>query len=321
VGLLVALVAAAFPTAVRAEDGCGPQALVLAAMPLELEPLLAEATIERTTTIDGRTFHTGTLAGRDVVLAMTGIGMENARITTELAYETTECPFTSTLFSGVAGSIHRIGDVAVPVSWTDGEGGRWRADRRMLDAATAVAEAGTVELSDTVPVGDAACACPPGPYEDPGTPVTMPHDTTLHVGGEGISGDMFSGRAVPCLPGGGDVAGCSPCLPGAAPEQAAAFAENAPPLLETEFVQGMLQQPPVTTDRYTAQDMETAATAAVARDHKVPFLGIRAVSDGQGDPLHLPGFPWQFFTYRHLAGDNAAAVTIAVLQELPAELA
>jgi nucleoside phosphorylase len=62
-----------------------------------------------------------------------------------------------------------------------------------------------------------------------------------------------------------------------------------------------------------AQDEETAAVASIARQYRVPFLGIRAVSDGQGDPLHLPGFPWQFFVYRQLAGNNAATVTIAFL--------
>ena len=320
-GTVVALAATAFPATVQAKPECGPRALVLAAMPLELEPLLAEATVERTTTVQGRTFYEGRLAGRDVVLAMTGIGMENAEATTRLAYDTAVCPFTSTLFSGVAGSIHRIGDVAVPVSWRDEAAGAWYdADRRMLRAANAVAEAG-IELGDTVPVGDAACLCPPGPYEDPGTPVTMPHDTTLHVGGQGTSADMFGGKTVPCLPGGGDVAGCSPCLADSTPEQAAAFAEHAPNLLDPAFFEALLRPPPETTDTFTAQDMETAATAAVAAERKVPFLGIRAVSDGEGDPLHLPGVPWQFFTYRNLAGDNAAAVTIAVLQELPADLA
>lgn len=326
--VIVALLAGSLPTAraatisAKPPPGCQPRALVLAAMPLELEPLLREATLdpERTTTIEGRTFYAGTLAGRDVVLAMTGIGLENARITTELAYANAVCPFTSTLFSGVAGSVHNIGDVAIPESWTGDDGATWHdADRTMLKAATKLAQAGTVELSDTVPVGDAACLCPD--VDDPGTPVTMPHDTTLRVGGQGTSGDMFGGRAVPCLPGGGDVAGCAPCLPGATPEQAAAFAENAPPLLDTEFVQGFLQPPDQTTDTFAAQDMETAATAAVAAEHDVPFLGIRAVSDGSGDPLQLPGFPFQFFAYRHLAGNNAATVTIAVLGALPAGLA
>jgi hypothetical protein len=45
----------------------------------------------------------------------------------------------------------------------------------------------------------------------------------------------------------------------------------------------------------------------------VPFIGFRAVSDGGGDPLHLPGFPVQFFYYRQLAADNAARVTLAFL--------
>jgi nucleoside phosphorylase len=46
----------------------------------------------------------------------------------------------------------------------------------------------------------------------------------------------------------------------------------------------------------------------------VPFLGIRGVSDGLGDPLRLPGFPAQFYVYRQLAADNAAATTVAFLR-------
>ena len=321
--VLVGLVAGALPAAQAAPappapDPCRPRFLVLAAMPLELEPLLRVTELDdaRTTTIDGRTFYAGRLAGKDVVLAMTGIGMENARITSEVAYANSRCPFSGTLFSGVAGSVHNIGDVAVPSSWTGDGGATWiDVDQRLLRAAASVAGGG-VALARTVPVGDAACACPG--VEDPGTPVTMAHETVLHVGGQGTSGDTFSGRAVPCVPGGGDVAGCSPCLPGAVGEQAAAFAEHAPPLLDTAFVQGFLQPPAETTDTYASQDMETAAAAAVARDHHVPFLGVRAVSDGNGDPLGLPGFPWQFFAYRRLAGNNAATVTAAVLGAIPA---
>ena len=75
-----------------------------------------------------------------------------------------------------------------------------------------------------------------------------------------------------------------------------------------------LQPPAPTGDTTDAQDEETAAAALSARAHGVPFLGIRAVSDGGGDPLHLPGFPAQFFVYRQLAADNAAAVTMAFLR-------
>jgi hypothetical protein len=140
------------------------------------------------------------------------------------------------------------------------------------------------------------------------------------VGGQGTTYDTFSGHAVPCLPGGGDVAGCKPCIttPGF-DRDAAAFAENAPPMLaDGGFWQGLFAFEE-TTEQYVAQDEETAPVAKVAAQHRVPFLGVRAASDGHGDPLGLPGFPFQFFTYRQLAGNNAAAVTIAFLEAWAAD--
>ena len=56
--------------------------------------------------------------------------------------------------------------------------------------------------------------------------------------------------------------------------------------------------------------------AAIAAEHDIPFLGIRAVSDGNGDPLGLPGSQVQFFVYRQLAGNNAAAL-IAFIAATP----
>ena len=66
---------------------------------------------------------------------------------------------------------------------------------------------------------------------------------------------------------------------------------------------------------FDAMDMETAAAQAVADAHGVPFLGIRGISDGQGDPLHLPGFPVTFFYYKRIAADNAARAVAALLQD------
>jgi len=57
--------------------------------------------------------------------------------------------------------------------------------------------------------------------------------------------------------------------------------------------------------------METAAVAREAQGRGVPFIAFRAVSDGAGDPLGLPGFPTQFFAYYRLAAHNAAAATTA----------
>ncbi|MCU1378436.1 MAG: Conserved exported protein of unknown function [Acidimicrobiales bacterium] len=306
--LVAVLLVGVGATTGTAAPRCGPRTLVLAAMPLELNPLVEAATIERTTEVDGRTFYGGRLAGRSVVLAMTGIGLVNAAETATAAFEHSRCPFTAAVFSGVAGSRMYIGDVMVPQRWTQDDGKTWfAADRRML----AVAQQARPELTQDVPVGDAACACP---GVDAATPVHLWHAPKVRVGGDGTSADTFGGKALPCVPGGGDVSGCRPCLPGGSPQDVADFAARAPSLADPDFVRGFLQPPDATTNTYAAQDMETAAVAQVARRYRVPFLGIRGVSDGLGDPLRLPGFPAQFYVYRQLAADNAAATTVAFLR-------
>jgi nucleoside phosphorylase len=70
---------------------------------------------------------------------------------------------------------------------------------------------------------------------------------------------------------------------------------------------------PAPNPAYDAVDMETAAALAVATAHGVPFLGIRGISDGPGDPFGLPGFPFQFFFYKQIAAENAARVVEAFM--------
>lgn len=282
-------------------------------MPLELYPLLHQASVDPANVvhINDRTFYVGRLAGNDVVLAMTGIGMVNAAETATAAFEHFRCKFTGVVFSGVAGSKWFIGDVIVPQRWTLDNGSSWLApEAKMFSTARAVQSANQLTLAQDVPIGDAACLCAGVQGE---TPVHLPYAPQLRVGGSGATSDTFGGHAVPCMPGGGDIAGCEPCLaPGSTPTDAANFAANAPSLADPSFFEALLgpTDPTTLTD---AQDEETASVASVARQYKVPFLGIRAVSDGQGDPLGLPGFPAQFFVYRQLAANNAATVTMAFL--------
>jgi nucleoside phosphorylase len=311
--LLLALLGAllligAGASTVTAAPRCGPRTLVLSAMPLELNPLVEAATITATSEIDGRTFYGGRIAGRDVVLTVTGIGPVNAAEAATTAVEHTRCPFTAAVFSGVAGSAMYIGDVMVPTRWTQDDGKHWfPTDPRMRAVAAKVQP----KLTQDVPVGDAACACP---GIDAATPVHLWHAPKVRIGGDGTTSDPFGGKAVPCMPGGGDIAGCRPCIPGGAPEDVADFASRAPALVDADFVRGFFQAPAETTKTYAAQDEETAAVARVMQRYGVPFLGIRGVSDGLGDPLGLPGFPVQFVVYRQLAADNAAATTVAFLR-------
>jgi nucleoside phosphorylase len=280
---------------------CGPRTLVLSAMPLELNPIVEAATITSTGDVDGRTYYGGTIAGRDVTMAVTGIGPVNAREAATTAVEHAVCPFTAAVFSGVAGSAAYIGDVVVPERWTGDAGATWfPADPTLL------ALVGTLHppLGQDVPVGDAACLCP---GVDAATPVHVAHVPEVRIGGDGSTTDPFGGKAIPCIPGGGDIAGCRPCVLDGLGQDVLDFARSKPEV-------PTFAAPGPTTDSDAAQDEETAAVAEVMAAHAIPFLGIRGVSDGQGDPLHLPGFPAQFFVYRQLAADNAAALTLALLR-------
>jgi len=308
--LAAVLLVAGLPTglALASPPRCSRSVLVLSAMPLELNPLVQRASLDpaRTVHVDGKTFYAGRLAGAQVVLALTGIGPVNATRTATTALTRLRCPFAAVVFSGVAGSSAFIGDVVVPQRWT-GDGGRTfiAADPRLL----ALARSLHAPLAQDLPAGDPACLCG-GVHQT--TPVHLPQAPQLRVGGSGETTDPFGGAAAPCTFGGGDIAGCEPCvLSGDPARDTAELAAQGPGL--PGLVLGALQRPPTTTSTYVAQDEETAAVALVAHRHSIPFLGVRAVSDGQGDPLHLPGFPAQFAVYRQLAGDNAAAVTTALL--------
>jgi nucleoside phosphorylase len=291
---------------------CQQRVLVLSAMPLELNPLVRGAALTATRSKDGHLFYEGRLQGVDVLLAMTGIGPANAARTTEAALGLSSCPFRAAVFSGVAGSRGFIGDVAVPRRWTSDNGKSWHGvDAAMLRVSRAL-DAKKLKLIQDVPVGDAACACP---GVDAPTPVHLPQAPVLRIGGDGTTSDPFGGRAVPCVPGGGDIAGCEPCLTAeGVPSNAQTFASRAPSMLDPGFFQALFQPPAATTSTADAQDEETDAVLQVANKHRLPFLGIRAVSDGKGDPLGLPGFPVQFAVYRQLAANNAATVAMAFLQ-------
>jgi len=312
----VALLAGAAPAIGAAGSGgssCTPRTLVLSAMPIELGPLLAQEKVQRTVTVAGHDFFVGTLRGQDVVLSLTGIGPVNATARTKLALHTFRCGhrpgIKAVVFSGVAGG-DWIGNVIVPDRWTLDHGKTFiKVDPQMLATARRVAH-GHVPLERQAPAGDPACGCVVSP-DSVGT-VTVTHKPVVEVGGAGDTTDPFSGRALPCAPGGGDVFGCEPCILQSHAEQATQFGAGVMPFVDPSFFTGYFSST-ATNGNYVAEDEETAAVATVAHAAHLPFIGFRAVSDGGGDPLHLPGFPVQFFYYRQLSADNAATTTLAFL--------
>jgi nucleoside phosphorylase len=266
-------------------DAPAGHVVVLSAFPAELAPLVEQATIDETQVIEDRPFRVGTLAGVRVVLGLTGIGLANAALRARAVLDTFDV--AGVIVSGVAGSPLRIADVVVPAAWSLAGGASYQADPKWLSQAEQVA-AGTLELErctmrPDVPSHDLVC---------------LPYAPSVAVGGRGESADPFGDIALRCRVNGDDVFGCDVEMAG---KTAAGGALRAMQAVDLEL---------------RAQDMETAAIAREAAARGLPFIAFRAVSDGAGDPLGLPGFPAQFFAYYRLAARNAAAATIAFLERI-----
>ena len=320
--MLVVLALGFGPSDANQVNLCTSRLLILSAFPGEIAVLLEELQNPQVVEVDERSFFAGELAGNDVVMGLSGIGLVNAERTTRAAIETFTCDgeifIDGIVFSGVSGGITNIGDVTVPMRWTIDDQEYYAVDPVMF----AVAKAAAVDavLTDKVPLGDLACVgVDPGLVE----PITMPNhpQITFYDHGVGKSSDPFGGRAFPCIPFGGDVFGCNPCSSPAGPEapDVQRFVEGAIPFVDPEFFTSYFESPPPATTEYHAEDMESAPVAKVATEYAIPFIGFRSLSDGKGDPLRLPGFPFQFFVYRQIAADNAAAMTIAFLEEWAAQ--
>jgi hypothetical protein len=268
--------------ATATDQQAGPPFLVvLSAFPAELAPFVHATTIESTVQVDDRSYYVGRLEGVSVVLGLTGIGLLNATSRTESVLG--HFAAAGLIMSGVAGTQRNIGDVAVADDFKEpSRKHAFRANLALLALARLAATRLPTPLENCTPV-------PPTSM----TPsiVCFPYVPTVYFGGHGESSDPFGKTPLACTPGAGEVFGCE--LPAPTVAGAAAAAAPADP-----------------------QDMETAAVARVAAQHHVPFLGVRAGSDGHGDPRGDRGFPAQFFDYYDLAAHNEGILTHAVVAEV-----
>jgi nucleoside phosphorylase len=314
------VVAGAFcPPAALAAWRPNARVLILSAYPTEGAKLLAAAApVTEVGVFDGRSFFAGTIAGKQVVLGLTGIGLVNADRTTRAvlaSLEGSNLRVKAIVFSGVAGSSYNIGDVVVPDRWTDELTHAappyppYPVNRRLYSVARRLP--GHVALDPNLQVEDQACT---GLRSELTTPVRVPHDPQIRInlGDEGHSTDPYGGRAVPCFTPGGDLLGCAAC---GAPPGVPSVGGDPGPFVDPNFLLELFQSfAPGGGGSAVIQDMETAAVARIATEKRIPFLAFRGVSDGRGDPLMLPPVPYlQFVVYQQLAADNAAAATLAFL--------
>jgi hypothetical protein len=300
-----------------APAGCTPRLLVLSAFPTELGPLL-----DRTDPVGGNavpvgdhTFYLGNLEGHRVALALTGIGPVNARNTTRLALSHFRCDgrptLTGVVFSGVAGGDY-IGDVNAAARWTEDGKHYIPVSRAMERVARDVERDHHYRLTRGAHLPNLPCL--PVLPGDLGPAITLTHAPTFKVGGTGLTTDPFGGKAFPCIPGATDIFSCRPCdSASVTPKNTLALLQRLLAIASPSFITGYFSSATV-AGTYVSSDNETAEVAKAARRAGLPFIGFRGVSDGGGDPLHLPGYPFSFFVYQQISADNVGAVASAFIR-------
>jgi len=289
------LLIASLPAAFAAERlDPRPRIAVMSAFAPEWQALKAATTAAKSHSVNGIEFVTGTLAGREVVLFLSGISMVNAAMSTQIALDRFD--ITGIVFSGIAGGVDpalHVGDVVVAEQWSQYLEATFARDLGNNNWAVPPWQSrdtpnygmifpGPVEVRRT---GAAAPEKKLWFAVDPGMlgaaakigDVTLQHCTAtntclktkprLVVGGNGVSGQ--------------------------------AFVDNA---RFREYV--------FATFKAQVLDMESAAVAMVAYANGVPFIAFRSLSDLAGGE-HGGN---EMATFMGLASTNAAVVVQRFLQ-------
>ncbi len=247
--------------------------------------------------INGTVFVSGTIAGKPVVMFLSGISMVNAAMTSQLALD--HFAIDRLVFSGIAGGVDptlTIGDVVVPTAWSEYleavfarevDGGYKlpsyaeeniapnfgmifpqrvelaRGHEQPEKVLWFQVDPGLIAIAKTID-GEAVLTQCSAKSE------CLQHKPRLIIGGNGVSGQ--------------------------------AFVDNK---TFREYVS--------TTFKAAVLDMESAAVAHVAYANKTPFIAFRSLSDlaGGGEGENEIG------TFFQLASDNSAAIVRAFIKALP----
>lgn len=276
-----------------------PRVAIVSAFDAELASLRAAAEITGEWVVNGRTHYVGRLAGREVVLLLSGYSIVNAAMNTQALLD--RFRVREIVFSGIAGGVNpelRLGDVAVPARWgnyqeqvfareTDAGWDPARLDGEfpnfgmMVPQPSSVVvpggapdhlerrfwftvDAGLLEAARRAADGVRLARC--SPRGD-----CLEHQPRVVTGGNGVSGPTFVDNAA-----------------------------------YRRWVWDAF--------RADALDMETAAVAQVAYVNHVPFIAFRSLSDlagGGGSGAN------EARVFGALAAENAARVVVEFLKLLP----
>jgi len=275
-----------------------PRLVIMSAFDPELAQLRSKANITNTYAINGRTYYVGELAGKDVVLVLSGVSMVNAAMTAQTVLD--HFHIDGIVFSGIAGGVNPnldIGDVVVPAQWGEYQEqvfarettGGWEPGQSPSDFGNygmmfpqylSLTQNGREpdseeqlfwlpvsqsmldvarEVADQVQLSDCTQL-----------KLCLDHEPKVAVGGNGVSGPTF---------------------------------------VDNANYRAWVWQ----TFQADALDMESAAVAHVAHVNNIPFIAFRSLSDLAGGG---PGEN-EISTFFQLAADNSANVVIAFLEKIP----
>lgn len=246
--------------------------------------------------INGRSFITGKLAGKDVVLFLSGISMVNAAMNSQLAID--RFSLKAVVFSGIAGGVDptlHIGDVVIADRWG-----------QYLEAVFARETAQGFAIPPWMAKGDF-----------PGYGMMMPRPVEVtRKDAEDESRFWFPSDAglLDVARKAADTvklehcAEASKCLinkpriiVGGAGVSGQAFVDNA-----------KFRDYAAATFQAKVLDMESAAVAHVAYSNSVPFLAVRSLSDLAGGD----GGANEMMTFMALASKNSATVVKEILKDM-----
>lgn len=275
-----------------------PRIAVVSAFPPEWTMLKADLAGTKEHTINGRTFITGTLAGKDVVLFLSGVSMVNAAMTTQSALD--RFVVTSIVFSGIAGGVDpalNIGDVVVADRWG-----------QYLEAVFARKVGDDYAIPPFMEKGEFA-----------GYGMIMPRAVGVtRDGGQGEEARFWFPSDAGLLDVARKVAADLDLL--ACAEENKCLAEKPKIIVGGSGVSGQafvdnaeFREYVLATFQAKVLDMESAAVAHVAYANAVPFLAVRSLSDlaGGGEGAN------EMATFMALASKNSANVVKALLAKMP----
>jgi len=276
-----------------------PRTVVMSAFAPEWQTLLKATGGQTEYTINGKSFVTGQLAGKDVLLVLSGVSMVNAAMTAQQAID--RFNVSAIVFSGIAGGVDsslEIGDVVVAGQWAE-----------YLESVFARESDGKYSVPSFYPPDDflpnfgmifpSKVEVTREGLDKPEHRFWFPVDAGLLEVARQVAGDVTlehcdqKGNCLTRKPkvvvGGNGVSGQS-------------FVDNA------KFRAYVFK-----TFEARVLDMESAAVAHVAFSNGVPFLAFRSLSDlaGGGEGANEMGI---FFS---LAARNAADVVVAFLKAMP----